>query len=298
MGGGLVYVGDGGDARLLYDAAGWETGDFGGSVARWSPDGQWIAYSRKDGENVELWKSRIDGSAQQQLTQDAVLVRDFFWSEDGARLLYSAEPDWNARIEASKREGSRLEDFRGLFAAANPGYLEPALRADPPIFSVSAAGGESQAADEGSSAQYRRLRSARFSAFAGGAEVDSSKISGAYALPVVNADGQLAWLARLSDAETGQLPMLLLVASMSGQEADAVRCPATACRSQMISKVWWSQDGAEVVYLMTNPAEGNEQAFGILHRQASGALRQGGLRALAVAQGSCLLDADRPLAAC
>jgi dipeptidyl aminopeptidase/acylaminoacyl peptidase len=71
----------------------------------WSPDGQWIAYLRRDHGVTQLWRARRDGSKAQAVTRSPVDVERFVWSRDGARLIYGATP---AVIEAGKaidREG-------------------------------------------------------------------------------------------------------------------------------------------------------------------------------------------------
>src|SRR5690606_3274938 len=123
----LTYLGDGGDARLRTHANGIRTGEFGGNLARWSPDGRWIAYIvLRDGE-VQLWKSSADGRVQQQLTHNSADVLNFTWSDDGRAILFStgrSRAEIEASREARSRAGYRLEEFLGALQAVNPAVPE------------------------------------------------------------------------------------------------------------------------------------------------------------------------------
>ena len=53
-------------------------------TARWSPDGQWIVYSRSP--DMSLWKLRADGSGPRQLVGAPFQAFGAAWSPDGRRL--------------------------------------------------------------------------------------------------------------------------------------------------------------------------------------------------------------------
>jgi TolB protein len=55
----------------------------------WSPDGDWIAFSRDSGGDAELWKVRTDGSDLTQLTNNAAEDREAAWSPDGTRIAFN-----------------------------------------------------------------------------------------------------------------------------------------------------------------------------------------------------------------
>lgn len=71
---------------------------------RWSPDGRWIAYLRRDGEQPQLWRARADGSGAQQATHEVGGVTDFVWSLDGSGLIFDTGPSVDALQEAFDRE--------------------------------------------------------------------------------------------------------------------------------------------------------------------------------------------------
>jgi len=73
---------------------------------RWSPDGEWIAYLRRDGDVTQVWRARIDGSRVEQVTHDTGSVIDFLWSIDGQTLIYDAGPSDRDMREAFDRESA------------------------------------------------------------------------------------------------------------------------------------------------------------------------------------------------
>lgn len=64
--------------------------------AQWSPDGEWIAYSRVSTgtpDNNNLWRVRVDGSDLEKLTNQPELQILPAWGPDGTMLAYSAGED-------------------------------------------------------------------------------------------------------------------------------------------------------------------------------------------------------------
>ena len=82
-------------------------------AARWSPDGNWIAYLKIDEGEVQVWRSRIDGSRTEQITRDEGDVIDFVWSEDGRSITYLAGPsraDAARAMQVERLDGFLLDD--------------------------------------------------------------------------------------------------------------------------------------------------------------------------------------------
>ena len=77
--------------------------------ARFSPDGNRIAFASFRSRAVEVWVSQRDGSGLQQLTTlgaDGVLIGD--WSPDGTRIAFEAAIDGNSDVYLVGADGGHL----------------------------------------------------------------------------------------------------------------------------------------------------------------------------------------------
>lgn len=86
-------VGDAGEPSLFKSGApgGQVNGAWDAPTALWSADSKWIVYRRKSGDQVQLWRSRVDGSLQEQITENAADVERFVWGKDERLLLFSTD---------------------------------------------------------------------------------------------------------------------------------------------------------------------------------------------------------------
>ena len=93
-------------------------GGISASDLAFSPDGQWIAYVSVP--ELQLWRSKIDGSARRQLTPDSITTGLPRWSPDGTQIVFMGETfrsGWRAYIISSDGTG-----LRELVASAEAGY--------------------------------------------------------------------------------------------------------------------------------------------------------------------------------
>lgn len=74
-------------------------------MPRWSPDGRWIAFLKKDGPTVQVWRAYADGSGSEQITHSDADVDDFRVTADGHSIVYSSRPALRAARDAIAREG-------------------------------------------------------------------------------------------------------------------------------------------------------------------------------------------------
>lgn len=82
----LFVAGLGGDAMEIVGEA------TGGVTARWSPDGEWIAFTSKFRTGAQIWRVRPDGSDLEQLTLPATGFSVMpVWSPDSAHLLFQRQ---------------------------------------------------------------------------------------------------------------------------------------------------------------------------------------------------------------
>ena len=65
------------------------TGNAGGGIPAWSPDGQQIAFSRGN-QIPNLYVMHADGSGQRRMTQDPIHAWGSAWSSDGRRLAFAS----------------------------------------------------------------------------------------------------------------------------------------------------------------------------------------------------------------
>lgn len=105
---------DGTDKRTVFDRV--KTDRYRGEHSAWGPtwskDGQWLAFSvgapfAPDSEDVDIWRSRPDGSEAVNLTPDSDAndaLPDF--SPDGRRIVFRSTRDGNAEIYVMNADGT------------------------------------------------------------------------------------------------------------------------------------------------------------------------------------------------
>jgi dipeptidyl aminopeptidase/acylaminoacyl peptidase len=104
-----VVVDRGGDfIRFRFDFRG--KASFPSGVAdtitpRWSPDGRWIFYRRRDKGAVQLWRAKADGSGSEAITDSVDDIGDFRVTADGDGIVYATKPGLRQALDAIDREG-------------------------------------------------------------------------------------------------------------------------------------------------------------------------------------------------
>lgn len=90
-----------------------------GSVAKWSPDGQTLAFLRSTGMVYNLWKVNVDDGKEKQLTTDGIygrgftmapfnLLTDVFnWSPDGRQIAYSSKKSGHLNLWTISQDDSK-----------------------------------------------------------------------------------------------------------------------------------------------------------------------------------------------
>jgi hypothetical protein len=72
---------------------------------RWSGDGRWIAFLKRSGGAIQVWRAFADGSGSAPLTHSDVDVTDFRIAPDGSSIIYATRPGF----ERQRREIEQLE---------------------------------------------------------------------------------------------------------------------------------------------------------------------------------------------
>jgi dipeptidyl aminopeptidase/acylaminoacyl peptidase len=239
--GALVFVGEGGELGPRVLPAGDIIGDVGGSDSQWSADGRWIAYTLQRHGEVQLWRSRTDGSAQAQLTHSAGDVREFVWSLDGTQIYFVVG---TSRVEQRKlenkksREGYLFDEDLYTFTDFMKPKMWRSMEEPSTLWVVSTETG----AERVGSAADRRDFARAIAREQAGVEPDTGFIDDAAVSPVVRADGAKAWLDRSGPSSRYLKVVASLPSQTSPQACDHERC------SGALRRLWWSSDGDRVLF--------------------------------------------------
>lgn len=230
---------------------------------RWSPDGRWIAYLRRDEEQPQLWRARVDGSSAEQLTHEAGGVVDFAWSEDGSELIFDTGPSADALRTAFDREArvgflfdERFDPVSSWTPVRNRGEAP-----DPPCCrTLNIAAGAMRDATESEIERYTHARPlSGYNAAPGMSHMWTMRSMGA--APVVDAFTHEPNLTRwrkvfangravafaLSDATLRGRSAPVRLHIRADENAPFVACEAEQCSGWLID-AWIAEDG-DVVFL-------------------------------------------------
>lgn len=114
LGGTPRHIADGGDLMLNIRQRNIVNGSIVDAVAKWSPDGEWIAFARQTGEEIQIWRAHVrDGRVEQLTNNDANVFGSighdplFEWSRDGSSIFYEVARSRETMANALEIEGSR-----------------------------------------------------------------------------------------------------------------------------------------------------------------------------------------------
>lgn len=80
-----------------------------GNIARYSPDGQWIAYTFSENDEYFLYRMAADGGESTRLVGKVFDFRAPAWSPDSKWIAYISEQDGNAELYRMRVDGSDLQ---------------------------------------------------------------------------------------------------------------------------------------------------------------------------------------------
>ncbi|MDY6947253.1 MAG: Atxe2 family lasso peptide isopeptidase [Pseudomonadota bacterium] len=249
-GGTLTHIAEGGEVRLAQDAPGGRVdGSLERRIARWSPNGQWIAYPAARNGNVQLWRANIDASSQEQLTHNAADVREFAWSEDGQALYFATgtpRATLRALQEEKERSGYQYDEDLNFSGDLLLPQHERGSEKERSVWTLTLADRQERPATEAESEAFKLAKARN----AGGAGARASIKAPQDAMFAVDrGDGAMAWLARGDDYS------FRINATTSGSAANAVSCVAPEC-SGFIERLWWR--GNEVLFFRREGSGGGE----------------------------------------
>ncbi len=259
----LRRVASGGDLMLWPATWGRTNGARLDVEARWSPDEQWIAYLRRDGDQVQVWRARADGTREEQVTHSRGNVMSFAWRPDGKGIEFQVDRDRTELARADREEGERGYLFDDRFM---PTYSTKPLWFPCNEVSWSRRPDSEPCVPRIRTALFgspeREATPAEVQAFQHSDAPDISAIGvpGAIRMTAWNADHtRAAWLENTAPTKNRGYgaPLTLFVANQ--------RCPAPQCRGRL-EGIWWR--GSDVVFVRD---EGWDQSVRTLYRWRPGA---------------------------
>ncbi len=193
----------------------------------WSPDGQWIAYLRRDQGITQAWRAKVDGSHVEAITSLSSDAEGVAWSSDGQRLIVA----WRAgRAEA--RLGIAREGAKGWLYDARVTPHESAQPGPPSglVQGLIAVDVASHTVKSASSAEEGDFQTQALSN-------DAAKPE-AWAL-----DGSHAWTQPLRKELRPQYRI-----EISGSQHRPIACSWDACQGTILG-LWWQEKPRTLIFL-------------------------------------------------
>lgn len=205
---------------------------------RWSPDGRWIAFLKRVGGTVQLWRAELGSGGSAPLTRSPADVEDYRIAPDGRSIVFTSRPalvDARAAIARDGRSGFHYDDRFAPAAGARPFPPAPIARA------VSVLDLATGAVHEASEAEAALL--------------STSDMRDGVWNEARGDDRRRAWIERAPgtlDSERGRL----LAEDKAGR---VIPCPAEACAGA--SRPWWTADGRIRFFVREGWAEASSAIY-------------------------------------
>jgi len=252
----LTDLGDGGEARLAVAIIGTIDGSLETPRVEWSPDGRWIAYTLARNGETQVWRSKTDGTLQEQVTHHPADVCDLAWSRDGRSILFSSGMSRAAR-DARRRERERAgyrydEDLFSVADLMLPGFGSGDSVCESVAVSVTNIDRRiTRAANVAEQEEFQAAVAERN----GGIEDPNGAGHNAVIPPVRSAQGASVWLER-----TAAHSRFLRIIASPRLRPDPIGCAAPQCEG-LIERVWWNRAGNQVLFWRREGLLGETSAF-------------------------------------
>jgi dipeptidyl aminopeptidase/acylaminoacyl peptidase len=238
----------------------------------WSPDGRWIYYRARMDGRIDVWRAATDGSGAEPITLDPADVRDFELADGGVTVKYSVGAT-RARIVRSEQaeydHGIRIDKTvpigQGLFRSGN---IEGRLETQRYTGLWFDRAGLLAAETDRWKALDLTTRAARDLAVPDRPArplVASDLARGVpepWKLALDSGTGRVALLTRVGDGAGLQYKPGVQLAMLTSRTANKpILCTAELCSDKAISGIQWRPASDEVLFTVTDPAEGFDQAI-------------------------------------
>lgn len=239
----------------------------------WSPEGRWIYYRARIDGRIDVWRAATDGSSAEPVTRDPADVRDFGLTDDGGTLKYSVGGSRERIVRAEQVEydrGIRIDETvpigQGLFRSGNvEGRLETQrytglwfdraglLATEPDHW---------KALDLETRAVRNLVSSDRPPPLA---PFDLARgVPEPWKLSLDPGTGRIALLTRVGNGEgliSKRKPDVQLAMLPNKTANKPILCVAELCTNKAISGVQWRPNSDDVLFTVTDPAEGFAQSI-------------------------------------
>lgn len=265
----IWQIGDGGEVIIDPDKRVEIIGSLLPMTPQWSADSAWVFYLKKLAGNIQLWRSKADGSIVEQLTHNDADLLGFRISEDGAKIFFTTAVPENELSTQLTMESDRgfLYDERfhpdkarkplGRNCETETGQYPRAVGIEracvPPVWVYDIA---MDAERKATGAEAEHLNTISF-------WPNSSRTSDDRLYLGKKFDERTIFLKNEEPEKfAGFSPPRRLFASRDGK---IFRCLAAECYgySRVIEDAWWRPEGNEVIFLR---ADGSSKSKSGLYR--------------------------------
>ncbi|HWG87268.1 MAG TPA: Atxe2 family lasso peptide isopeptidase [Candidatus Acidoferrales bacterium] len=244
------------------------------TTAVWSPDGRWIYYRARLDGRIDVWRAATDGSSAEPITRDPADVRDFSLSDDGRTLMYSVGASRERILRAEQAEydrGIRIDNTvpigQGLFRS---GYINGRLETQRYTGLWFDRAGLLATEPDHWKALDLETRAVRDLAPSDRptpplAPFDLARgIPEPWKLSLDPSTGRIALLTRVGNGEglvRKRKPDVQLAMLPNRTANKPILCVAELCTNKAISGMQWRPGSDEVLFTVTDPAEGLAQSI-------------------------------------
>ena len=209
-------------------------------VPQWSPDGQWVAYLRRDSGITQVWRARVDGSRSESATQSQIDVTSFAWSRDGRAIVFTTQPDLADRVAEIEQEG------RNGFVYDKQFWPVASARPFPrgPIATLASAVDLATGNVREATREEKELV---------GASQKTEGPAHAISTAATSDNSRIAWTARLRP-ELYSSPTVIYARANGIDQI----CEHDLCKGSIV-KLWWTNDNSTVLYLRYEGLAGRDK---------------------------------------